>query len=77
MPGQPTPLVPPPGVRKSRGNRETAQPTTAADPRAIEEYFIEGAETRTLGDGEAPAPVAPSRSAPPEPVPDDIRRQIF
>lgn len=73
------PLVPPPGVRKEPVNSETGQPTTAADPQAIEEYFIEGMETRTLvvGDGETPAPVAPARSTPPEPVPDNLRRQIF
>ncbi len=73
------PLTPPPGVRKGPINSETGQPTTATDPQAIEEYYIEGAQARApaTDEGETPAPVAPTRSAPPEPVPDNIRRQIF
>ncbi len=73
------PLVPPPGISRGPVNSETGLPTTAADPQAIEEYFIEGMASRapTTDEGEAPAPVAPARSAPPEPVPDNIRRQIF
>lgn len=71
------PLTPPPGVTRALVNRETGQPTTAGDPQAIEEYFVQGTEsqTMTVGDGEAP-PVAPA-GVPPEPVPDNIRRQIF
>jgi len=73
------PLTPPPGVRKGPINSETGQPTAATDPQAIEEYYIEGAQARApaTDEGETPAPVAPARSAPPEPVPDNIRRQIF
>jgi penicillin-binding protein 1A len=72
------PLVPPPGVRKGPVNSETGQPA-AADPRAIEEYYIEGLGARApaTDDGEAPAPVAPRPPAPPAPVPDNLRRQIF
>ncbi len=73
------PLVPPPGVGKGPVNSETGQPTTAGDPQAIEEYFIEGAEKPALavGDTETTPAVAPARSAPVEPVPDNLRRQIF
>ncbi len=73
------PLTPPAGVGKGPFNSETGQPTSAADPQAIEEYFIEGTGKPALaiGDTEATPTVAPVRSAPPEVVPDNLRRQIF
>jgi penicillin-binding protein 1A len=70
------PLVPPPTITKALVNRETGLPTAAGDPQAIEEYFAPGTESRTTTvDDDAPAVVPPS--APPAPVPDNIRRQIF
>jgi len=74
----PKPLVPPSGVTQALVNRETGQPTVAGDPEAIEEYFVQGTESRrvAIDDGETPA-VAPVLSTPPAPVPDNIRRQIF
>jgi penicillin-binding protein 1A len=53
------PLVPPPGIVTSHINRETGKLTTASDPNAMLEYFIEGtAESGTdvLEGGTAPAP---------------------
>ena len=53
------PLVPPSGMVTSHINRETGKPTTAADPNAMLEYFIEGtseSSTDVLEGGTVPAP---------------------
>ena len=53
------PLLPPPGMVTAHIHRETGKPTTASDPNAMLEYFIEGtAESGTdvLEGGTAPAP---------------------
>jgi len=53
------PLVPPPGIVTTHINRETGKPTTASDPNAMLEYFIEGtveSSTDVLEGGTAPAP---------------------
>ena len=65
------PLLPPEGIVKALVNSETGEPTTAGDPRAIEEYFLQGTETQSASVGDAETP------APPEPMPDNIRQKIF
>ncbi|HLD14942.1 MAG TPA: penicillin-binding protein 1A [Burkholderiales bacterium] len=71
------PLLVPEGVVKALVNSETGEPTTADDPQAIEEYFLQGTETQSVsvGDTETPTPVRPP--APPEPMPDNVRQKIF
>ena len=71
------PLLLPEGIVKALVNSETGEPTTAGDPRAIEEYFLQGTETQSVsvGDAETPAPARPA--PPPEPMPDNIRQKIF
>lgn len=71
------PLLVPEGVVTGLVNSDTGEPTTAADPQAIEEYFLQGTETQSVsvGDTETPAPVRPP--AAPEPMPDNIRQKIF
>ena len=53
------PLVPPPGMVTAHIHRETGKLTTASDPNAMLEYFIEGtseSSTDVLEGGTAPAP---------------------
>jgi len=53
------PLVPPTGIVTTHINRETGKLTTASDPNAMLEYFIEGtteSSTDVLEGGTAPAP---------------------
>ena len=53
------PLLPPTGIVTTHINRETGKPTTASDPNALLEYFMEGtieSSADVLEGGTAPAP---------------------
>jgi penicillin-binding protein 1A len=67
------PLTPPPGVVRLVVNRETGKPTHPEDPAAMEEYLVTGQESGTDIPGEGEAVPIPA----PEPVPENIRRQLF
>ena len=67
--------APPPDVVSMTINSDTGKPTTADDPLAMQEYFIQGTETPhelpgTEGDAGNP-------EAPPEKVPENIRENLF
>jgi penicillin-binding protein 1A len=67
--GQPeTPLIQPPGIVSVRINQKTGRPTTAADPDAMFEYFLE--------DQAPQAEVGPKQS-PQQSQPTDITRDLF
>ncbi|MHB8534713.1 MAG: penicillin-binding protein 1A [Sulfuricaulis sp.] len=69
------PLIPPPDVVNITINSDTGKPTTADDPLAMPEYFVQGTETpHPLPgiDGDATNP-----EAPPEKVPENIREKLF
>ena len=68
------PLTPPQNVVRITVNSETGKPTTADDPQAMEEYFIQGTETphELPGvDGE------PGPTTAPDQTPDNVREKLF
>lgn len=69
------PLTPPQNVVRLTINSETGKPTTADDPQAMEEYFIQGTETPH----ELPAVEGEpgSTTAPPDQAPDNVREKLF
>jgi penicillin-binding protein 1A len=83
----PEKLLPvPPGVTPQLVNLDTGEPTTKEDPKAITEYFIDGAPaigadtaagTRDGGDGKQPAGQPSPGGTPPQPVPDNVRDKLF
>ena len=69
------PLIPPQSVVRITINSETGKPTTADDPQAMQEYFIQGTETPhelPIVEGE-PGPT----TAPPDQAPDNVREKLF
>lgn len=69
------PLIPPQSVVRITVNSETGKPTTADDPQAMQEYFIQGTETpheMPIVEGE-PGPA----TAPPDQTPDNVREKLF
>ena len=70
------PPSPPAGVVKGYVNADTGVVTTAADPLAVEEYFVRGAEAAPVVAGETD-PKAPVPTAAPTPPPDNVRDQLF
>jgi penicillin-binding protein 1A len=65
------PLVQPPGIVTAHINRDTGKPTTASDPNAMLEYFMEGtseSSTDVLEGGTTPAPA---------PAPEGVREGLF
>jgi len=67
--------TPPPDVVSMTINSDTGKPTTADDPLAMQEYFIQGTETpHELPGAEGDASNAES---PPEKVPENIREKLF
>jgi penicillin-binding protein 1A len=69
------PLIPPQSVVRITVNSETGKPTTADDPQAMQEYFIQGTETPhelPIVEGE-PGPT----TAPPDQAPDNVREKLF
>lgn len=70
------PLMPPTGVIKILVNSETGQPTNAADKDAIEEFFVDGTETRSPGGTEGDAAARPAVPAP-SGLPEDTREKLF
>lgn len=74
------PLAAPEGITKVYINADTGQLTTQADPQAIEEYFVKGADAPPVVAGDAPTSDAPTSDAPattPPPATDNIRDQLF
>ena len=69
------PLTPPQNVVRITVNSETGKPTTADDPQALEEYFIQGTETphELPGVEGEPGPT----TAPPDQAPDNVREKLF
>jgi len=69
------PLTPPQNVVRLTVNSETGKPTTADDPQAMEEYFIQGTETphELPGVEGEPGPA----TAPPDQAPDNVREKLF
>jgi penicillin-binding protein 1A len=68
------PLTPPQDIVRITVNSESGKPTTADDPQAMEEYFVEGTETphELPGvEGETGSTTAPA------PVPDNVREKLF
>jgi len=69
------PLTPPPDVVSITINSDTGKPTTADDPLAMQEYFIQGTETpHELPGVEGDAN---NSEAPPGKVPENIRENLF
>jgi penicillin-binding protein 1A len=68
------PLTPPQNVVRITVNSETGKPTTADDPQALEEYFIQGTETPHELPGVEGEPG--STTAPDQP-PDNVREKLF
>ena len=87
------PLTAPEDVVTARVNRETGLPSDENDIDSMEEYFVKGTETQTQGPlaevAETPAgPGAsstrdkanegsPDATPPPQPPPDNVRKQLF
>lgn len=69
------PLTPPQSVVRITVNSETGKPTTADDPQAMQEFFIQGTETpheQPIVEGEqGPA------TEPPDQAPDNVREKLF
>jgi penicillin-binding protein 1A len=77
------PLAIPEGIVKARVNMETGLPTDESDPQSLEEFFIEGTETRTQGpvEGEAattePIKGGGTPTPAPTPAPENVRDKLF
>ncbi|WP_372522927.1 penicillin-binding protein 1A [Sulfuricaulis sp.] len=69
------PLTPPQNVVRITVNSETGKPTTADDPQAMEEYFIQGTETPHELPGVEGEPGATTAS--PDQAPDNVREKLF
>jgi penicillin-binding protein 1A len=65
------PLVPPPGIVTATINRETGKLTTAADPEAMQEYFLEGTVDTGADVVEGGTPGDTTKS------PDNVREGLF
>ncbi|HCU53105.1 MAG TPA: hypothetical protein DIC36_02070 [Gammaproteobacteria bacterium] len=65
------PLVPPPGIVTATINRETGKLTTAADPEAMQEYFLEGTVDTSADVVEGSTPGDTTKS------PDNVREGLF
>jgi len=65
------PLVPPPGIVTATINRDTGKLTTAADPEAMQEYFLEGTVDSGADVVEGGTPGDATKS------PDNVREGLF
>jgi len=65
------PLVPPPGIVTATINRETGKLTTAADPEAMQEYFLEGTVDTGTDVVEGGTPGEPAKA------PENVREGLF
>ncbi len=68
------PLTPPQNVVRITVNSETGKPTTADDPQAMEEYFIQGTETPHELPG---IEGEPGTTTAPDQAPDNVREKLF
>ena len=68
------PLTPPQNVVRLTVNSETGKPTTADDPQAMEEYFIQGTETPHELPG---VEGEPGPTTAPDQAPDNVREKLF
>jgi penicillin-binding protein 1A len=68
------PLTPPQNVVRLTINSETGKPTTADDPQAMEEYFIQGTETPHELPG---VEGEPGPTTAPDQAPDNVREKLF
>ena len=68
------PLTPPQNVVRITVNSETGKPTTADDPQAMEEYFIQGTETPHELPG---VEGEPGPTTAPDQGPDNVREKLF
>ncbi|MEK9134082.1 MAG: penicillin-binding protein 1A [Pseudomonadota bacterium] len=68
------PLTPPQNVVRLTVNSETGKPTTADDPQAMEEYFIQGTETPHELPG---VEGEPGPTTAPDQTPDNVREKLF
>ena len=68
------PLTPPQNVVRITINSETGKPTTADDPQAMEEYFIQGTETPHELPG---VEGEPGPTTAPDQAPDNVREKLF
>ncbi len=71
------PLTPPQNVVRLTVNSETGNPTTADDPQAMQEYFIQGTETPHEPPGVEGEPNSETTPTPPTPPPDNVREKLF